>query len=180
MNLQKLTIKGLEQKLAIAVKEEDFETASSIRDELARRDENLQAGSVDGLIYTMDRDAQIRTIIKSIDFDRILIVMEALNWKWRFEDVTLEHLKSSAEQLLIDVWEAPEYDLRQGFGEVSTGGFTASIYIENNIKTLGLRFSIEDVNLSEDDIHLTEEEYDEAFFGSGLWNEKDDEDDEEI
>ncbi len=101
----------------------------------------------------MNLHNQISDIMDRFDFEKVLGVMHFLNWRWLGEPVTLERLKSQANELL---WQAANgYNqlgkLKEHGYSVATGGFIARVeHFANGDARLNLTFYIDEVSGRDD------------------------------
>lgn len=81
-------------------------------------------------------------IMDRFNFERVQRTMQALGWRWRGEDPTLEQIKGTAEMLINYVTRAIEEGWESPFFSTSTGGFKASGYLINGNWILSLEFVV--------------------------------------
>jgi hypothetical protein len=75
-------------------------------------------------------DQTIEELISKFDYNKALKVFNALNWKWRGEEITAEDIAKTIRELAnkvrTDFIENPKDH------EWSTGGITVGVYINPN------------------------------------------------
>jgi hypothetical protein len=81
-------------------------------------------------------------IMDRFDFEKIHKCMQALNWKWRGEEVTVEDLKICAEQLINYIKRDIEAGVDGAWLSVSTGGFKATGHLIQGDWRLTLEFIV--------------------------------------
>ncbi len=91
------------------------------------------------MAYVASLLQQQAEIMERFDFERVLIAMHALNWKWVGETVTIEDLKRTAMQLMDSV----QQERTKGWRSVATGGFEARIDEVCGQDQLTLTFKVE-------------------------------------
>lgn len=73
-------------------------------------------------------DKQIDDIMADFDFNKIKLVMDFLDWKWRDEGVpSITQLKQTAVNLLTGVAEMATKAGNGKYGYIATGGFHADV-----------------------------------------------------
>lgn len=86
--------------------------------------------------------AQENDIMYRFNFERVLQVMHAINWRWLGQEVTMSDLKRTALQLM-DTAVRNYQEGNSSWTSVSTGGFTARVDELDYGPRLSLSFSIE-------------------------------------
>ena len=81
-------------------------------------------------------------IMERFNFEKVQRTMEALGWRWRGEEPTLEQIKGTAEMLINYVTRAIDGGWESQFLSTSTGGFKASGYLINGNWILSLEFIV--------------------------------------
>jgi len=140
----------LSNRLELELINENFELVSEINDEINLREITY--------VKTMSLESQINIIINSIGLERIHLVMENLNWCWRFSGVpTIDELKTEAISMLKEVWDCDEHLSHEL--AISGGGFKVTRLIYDGVKSLKLEFILSDFMIDEDILLMTEEEF---------------------
>lgn len=96
------------------------------------------------------RDKHIELLFKWFDWQKVQIVMNALDWCWApIGDVpTIEEMKATAKYLLEYVYKSANENKRES--TISTGGFSATCYWSNEkqeVDWLDLQFIVSDFNV---------------------------------
>lgn len=147
MDYSKYTVETLNKLLLKAVSNENFETASEIRDVINER------GGIDDF---MSLDVQVKIILDNINFERIHSVMKSLDWKIAGKIPSTAVTRKYATKLLVDVWNTEEgYELCS----LETGGLRAERFIYDGLKMLKLSFILTSWDIDYDAVKLTYEEY---------------------
>lgn len=81
-------------------------------------------------------------IMDNFNFEKVHKCMQALGWKWRGEDVTIDDLKICAETLINGVKRDIEAGTDATWLSVATGGFKASGHLIKGDWRLTLEFIV--------------------------------------
>jgi hypothetical protein len=147
MDFEKYTVETLNKMLLKAVSVEDFELAAQLRDVINHR------GGHDNF---MSFDTQTKIILDEMNFDKIRLVMEALDWRIFGSILSVETLKKNGFKLLKDVWELPEgYEICA----IESGGLRAERSIYDGMKMLKLMFIVSSYAIDYDIVTMTYDEF---------------------
>jgi len=83
-------------------------------------------------------------VLDNFDFDKVLKVMEFLDWKWQGKIPEKVELIQTARKLLIETMEML-FDKSEEITAISTGGFQAEAWLEDGKPVCSLKFIIEEV-----------------------------------
>lgn len=103
-------------------------------------------------------DNQIDKILEEFDFEKVLVVMRALDWKWYEQDgetcriPNIPKLVTSARRSLVSAHTELVKQSESSSMQVSSGGFYATATREDDGEIiLDLKFVVEDMNWSSED-----------------------------
>jgi hypothetical protein len=83
----------------------------------------------------------IENLLNEFDFQKVMKVMELLDWKWIGERPTLTQLRNTAQSLLEDVlYEGRRNDYKPW--DMGTGGFVVEYRVYHGREHLGLAFNV--------------------------------------
>lgn len=103
-------------------------------------------------------DNQIDKILEEFDFEKVLVVMQALDWKWYEQDgetcriPNIPKLVTSARRSLVNAYTKLVKQSESQSMQVGTGGFMATATREDDGEViLDLKFVVEEMNWSSED-----------------------------
>ena len=103
-------------------------------------------------------DNQIDKILEEFDFEKVLVVMRVLDWKWYEQDgetcriPNIPKLVTSARRSLVSAHTELVKQSESSSMQVSSGGFYATATREDDGEIiLDLKFVVEDMNWSSED-----------------------------